>query len=148
VLAWIVQLGYTADAVGTLPPDPEPTGQTPAGSSRRRKRYYVEIDGQQFPVASPAEAEQVLQHARALAERAAEQTAERVVEKRTASAKVAPVTLAPPVITASPELHLDLTDIRRQLQRVYQGMAMAAEMRLLLAKQAEQDEEEAIFLLM
>lgn len=132
-------------------PEPEtaPT-QTPAGKSRRR-RYFVEIDGQQFLVNSQAEAQSLLDHAKALAERAAEKAAERVEAKRKPEKKVAPVKLDPPKIEASPELNLDLTDIRNQLQRVYQDAALALEMRMLLQRQAEQearDEEEALFLLM
>ena len=59
---------WTQDAPEPPTPDPTPT-VTPAG---RKRRYYVEIDGQHFQVDSAAQATQLLQQARALAEHQAE----------------------------------------------------------------------------
>lgn len=147
MLAWIQNLGFAASVSGAVQPEPEaPTTQTPAG--RSRKRYYVEIDGQRFLVNSQAEAQELLSHAKALAERAADRAAEQVETKRRTQVKVTRVKLRPPKVTASPELHLDLTDIRAQLKRVYEDAAMALEMRLLFQKQAEEDDDESLILLM
>jgi hypothetical protein len=118
-------------------PAPALVTQTPAGSSRRR-RLYVEIDGNQFEVRSTQEAQALLDRAKALARDAAEAVAERV------EARAEPRS----PITASPELKVDLTDIRAQLAKVYRDAETALELRLLLKRQAEIDEEESIFLLM
>lgn len=129
------------------PPAPEVEAQTPAG--RKKRRYYVEIDGQQFEVDGPAEAQQLFERARALAERAAEAAAEKTLAHRKPAKRVKPVRLIAPRVTASPELRIDLEPLRADLKRIYRDAAIAAEMRLLLAKAAEeQDEEEAILLLM
>jgi len=130
-------------------PEPEVVVQTPAGSSNRRKRrLYVEIDGQAFEVESAQHAQALFDRAKALAQEAASEQAQRVERKLTISRKVPRVTLEVPEIKASPELKLDLKDIRKQIAKVYQDAAMALEMRLLLERQAQVDEEESIFLLM
>lgn len=133
-------------------PAPEVAAPTPAGRSRRRRRLYVEIDGQQFDVESVQHAQALLDRAKALAPQAAEEAAERAATvtriKATKAAKVPRIEVKPPSIAASPDLSIDLTDVRKQIERVYAETAMALEMRLLLQRQAEQDEEEAIFLLM
>src|SRR6185503_586990 len=84
------------------PPDDTPT-VTPAGSSRRR-RYYVAIDGQDFPVASEAEAVSLLQRARAIAERQAEVKATSVERRLKKRADVPAVALKTPAISVAPEL--------------------------------------------
>lgn len=141
--------GSTVTITVSLGPEPAITAQTPAGSSNRRKRrLYVEIDGQAFEVESAQHAQALFDRAKALAQEAATEQAERVERKLTISRKVPKVTLEVPEIKASPELKLDLKDIRKQIAKVYQDAAMALEMRLLLERQAQVDEEESIFLLM
>lgn len=132
-------------ARGFVAPAPQPEGQTPAG--RKKRRYYVEIDGQQFEVENVAEAQEILERARALAERAAEAVAQKAAERQTAR-KVKPVRVIAPRVTASPELRIDLSGLRADLKRIYRDAAIAAEMRLLLAKAAQEDEDEATLLLM
>jgi hypothetical protein len=128
-------------------PAPALVTQTPAGSSRRR-RLYVEIDGNHFEVRSTQEAQALLDRAKALARDAAEAVAERVEARAEPRAPIKPVSLKAPEVTASPELKVDLTDIRAQLAKVYRDAETALELRLLLKRQAEIDEEESIFLLM
>jgi hypothetical protein len=127
---------------------PEPTTQTPAGRSKHRRRYFVEIDGQQFDVQSVEQAQELLSRTRALADQAAEKAAEVVETKRKPKPKVAPVKLEAPKIKASPELKLDLSSTQDAINRAFKNAEIALEMRLLLNRAAEQDEEEAIFLLM
>lgn len=127
------------------PPAPEVAQQTPAG---RKRRYYVEIDGERFEVENASEAQTLLERARALAERAAESAAEKAAEKQRPRNKIRPVRVLAPRVTASPELRLDLAPLRADLKRIYRDAAVAAEMRLLLAKAAQDDEEEALLLLM
>jgi len=124
-------------------------GGIPGHAGKKRRRYYVEIDGQRFEVANATEAYALLARARAVAERAAELAADKVVEKRTDRPRVSRVALIPPKVTASPELELDLAPIREQLANVYENAAAVAELRLLMLKAlADEDEEDAIFLLM
>jgi hypothetical protein len=127
-------------------PEPEVLAVTPAG--RKRKRYYVEIDGQAFDVASASEALRLLERARALAEVAAETKAKKVEAKAARAKKPRPIRLAAPVVTASPELQLDLAPIRQDLARIYDSAAALAEMRVLLQRAIDDDEEETLLLLM
>lgn len=134
---------WTQDAAQ---PTPEVAAPTPAGRSRKHRRMFVEIDGQHFPVESVQHAQALLERAKVLAPKAAEEAAERAVKRVTT--KVQKVEIKAPAITASPDLKLDLTDIRQQISKVYADTARDLELRMLLQRQAEQDEEEAIFLLM
>jgi hypothetical protein len=130
-----------------VPPTPDPAPEvTPAG--RKRRRYYVEIDGQQFDVANANEAQQILERARALAEVAAESAAKKVQAKAARAAKPRPIRLAAPKVTASPELRLDLAPIRRDIARIYDDAAALAELRLLLQRAIDEDEEEFLLLIM
>lgn len=119
-------------------------GPTPAGSSRKRRRYFVEIDGQHFLVDSPDEARQLLNSAYSLAEKAASDDAERVVSaalpRIRALGKVEPVTLAPKIETnvQTPEVHR----IKAEISRIYAEAARNAELRLLMAMQELQDDED------
>jgi hypothetical protein len=129
------------------PPAPETPDVTPAGR-RTKRRYYVEIDGQPFEVHNAAEAQQLLDRARALAEQAAEAKAKKVEAKAARASKPRPIRIQPPKITASPELELDLAPIRRDIARIYDSAAALAELRVLLQRALEEDEEETLLLLM
>ncbi len=132
-----------------VPPTPDPAPDVvPAGSSRHKRRHYVEIDGQQFDVANANEALQLLDRARALAERAAESKAKKVEAKAARASKPRPIRIQPPRITASPDLAIDLGPIRRDIERIYDSAAAEAELRVLLLRALEEDEEESILLLM
>jgi hypothetical protein len=135
-----------------VPPTPEPdAGQTPAGRKRRQKRrYFVEVDGQLFFAEDEGHARAILDRAAELAEKAAEQQAEEIIEKRlakSATRKVVPVRIkAPALETSAP---LDLKPYEDRIRRAYERAAELAELRLLLARQqALEDEEEALLLLM
>ena len=117
------------------------TFERPAG----RKRYYVEIDGQEFPVANPTEALALLDRAKALAQRVAPETAEKVVAKAIRKAQAPKVKT--PAIKASPEIAKDVEPAKQDIERIYRDAAMAAEIRLLMELRAEQDDEEALLLL-
>jgi hypothetical protein len=131
-------------------PAPSPTTQTPAG--RPRKRYYVEIDGQQFFVRDAEEARSLLEQARALAEKQAEAQGEKAVRKLSAKRKVPKVKIDPPVVSASPEIKQDLSPLIADINRLYRQAAVNAEIRLhmemLARKQAEDEEEEDLLLLL
>jgi hypothetical protein len=132
---------WTQDAAEPQPvPEPVPA-QTPAGISRHRRRHYVEIDGQQFVVNSVDEARQLLEQARALAERQAEERRDVVVKKLKRKRVVPVVRIAAPVVTASPELRADLAPLIADIDRLYERAAQAAELRLLMFKQLQAEDE-------
>jgi hypothetical protein len=130
---------------------PEPVRATPEGGSARRqhrKRYYVEIDGQYFEVNSQAEAEQqILERALSLATEVAEEASERSI-KRVRRGKQA-VTPSLPSMSSSPELAPIVDQYREKITAIYRQIAIDAEIReLMRVKFAEQDEEDAIFVLL
>jgi hypothetical protein len=142
--------GFWADGFWSEDDTPAPpvvTEPTPAGRSKRR-RYYVEIDGQPFEVSSTQEAQYILDRAKALAERAAEEAAKKVEAKVSRVAKPKPIRLEKPRVRISPELAIDTAPFIRDIGRIYDNAAALAELRVLLARAADEDEEESILLLM
>lgn len=140
--------------VGAFQPAYQQEARQSVGAGRRtRRRYYVEIDGQYFPVEDAQEAKTLLDQARAMAERSAEIAAQKVekrVKKVVAKGRdPGEIRIERPTVTASPELQLDLSGIRADIDRLYANAAALLEMRVLLElKAAEEDEEEAIMLLL
>lgn len=125
-------------------------GPTAAGRSRKR-RYYVEIDGQQFPVESAEEARQLLQQARAIAERQAEQKGEKATRQLRRKKVVPKVRIEPPNITASPEIRADLVPVIDDIKRLYVKAAELAELRLLMLRrirEEDDDDEDDLLLLL
>lgn len=132
-------------------PGPAPdVAQTPAGRAKKRRKYVVEVDGQEFTVESAQQAQALLDRATSLAHKAAEATATKLVEDATPKAirlgKVKPVTLKPPVLTGPDEFSTELTLARERIKRIYLDAAIVAELRILMAFEAERDDEEAILL--
>lgn len=128
------------------------TGPRPAGKASRRKRYYVEVDGQQFFVDTEAQARSLLEQARAIAERQAEERSERVakqLKRKAIKGQVPKVEIKAPEITVSPELR-DLIPIVDDIKRLYAKAAELAELRLLMLKalRDEQDDEDDLLLLL
>jgi hypothetical protein len=121
-----------------------PTTSNDAG--RKRKRYYVEIDGQPFHVADAQEAQALLTRAKELASKAAERQAQQIVQSRPKSTRIE---LPAPTITVSPELEVDTRPLRNQLVKIYRDTSVDVELRLLLELQQrlEDDDAEAILLL-
>lgn len=120
--------------------------QTPAGR-KRRKRYFVEIDGQTFDVESVAEAEVLLKRATELANEVAAQATERSVKRIRRGKKAKTPEL--PAIVSSPELESLVDSYRDDIEAVYRQIAVDAELReLLRLKMLEEDDEDAIFVLL
>lgn len=123
--------------------------QSGAGRPRKkRRRAFVEIDGQTFEVSSKDEALELLQRARAIAERQAEQRA-KVAESNVSRiarriGSVPQVRVITPVITASPDLGVG--DIIKGIERLYTQAAELAELRVLLQKQMDEEDEELLLL--
>lgn len=152
-MLWLMNLDFAAGGDVAPQPDPEPT-VTPAGKSRRRT-YYVEIDGQQFLVNDVEQARQLLQRARAIAEREAEEKGERATKalKRKVRAQRVPVVrVHAPVIRLAPELRAELLPVVEDIRRLYSRAAEMAELRLLMLKaeqaRADDDEEDDLLLLL
>lgn len=147
MLLWVLNLGFAASGAGASPIVLD-LPQTGGGRAARhvRHRYFIEIDGQHFPVDSEAEARELLERARAIAERQAEAKASVAVKRLKSKTRVPVVRVQPPVITASPELHLAplIADIRR----LYDTAAEIAELRLLLARQQAMDDDDEDVLLL
>lgn len=110
------------------------------GVSKRKRRYFVQIDGQDFEVRGAEHAKQVLQHAVAVAEQAAERQVA-VSRKRTKAGKVRKIEpRLPEIRTDAP---IDLEPYERAIEQAYRKVAHIAELRLLLEAQARQEDEEA-----
>jgi hypothetical protein len=147
MLPWIVQLGYKAGAAAPTP-TPSPAPPLAAHGSRKRRRHYVEIDGQTFPVEDAAEAVELLQRARAIAERQAEERGAKAVRALRRKPQVPKVRIAQPAISASPEIRAEVAPLIADISRLYDRAAELAEIRLLLARQiADDDDEDDVLLL-
>lgn len=140
---------FPAYQQGVTAPAASPVTQTPAGRPKRKTRYYVEIDGQSFPVESVAHAQALLDQAREAAQTHAQTLAAEVVPKRlTKTTK--PVALPTPVIRSpDDELQALISATRKAINAIYRQAAVDAELQIRLAQQmAAEDEEEAITLLL
>jgi hypothetical protein len=123
---------------------------------RKKRRMFVEIDGNQFPVNSASEAAQLLSQARALAEMKAEQSAAtaetnvRRIARRTGS--VPSLKVKAPDIRVSPELKAESRAVIAEIDRLYKQAATIAELRVLmeerLRKEAEAEMEAELLLLL
>ena len=122
--------------------------QSTGAGRKRKKRYFVQIDGQDFEVRSAEDARALLQQAVALADRAAQKQVAKAVNvpRGTSSAKVAPVAVAAPQIRTNAPI--DLEPYRRAIEQVYRNAAIAAELAMLLEAQARDDDESAAYLLL
>lgn len=148
-LSWGTSWATSWDGEFTPPPVPDELEVIPAGRKTRRRRYYVEIDGRPFEVSGAEHARALLERAKETAQAHAEQLArEKVPTVIKRGSK--PVALPTPKITTNdPELKQVVHEARTQINQVYRNAAIDAELALLLARRlAEEDEEEAILLLM
>ena len=115
--------------------------QKGAGRSRRRhRRYFVEIDGQEFDVNSPEEAKQLLDKAKSLAEQ--------VVTSARNSITVKPGLKVPQIRTPNKELVPVVQAARAEIRDLYAEFQRDLEIRMLLARADEEEEEAIIRLLM
>jgi hypothetical protein len=121
-------------------PEPEPEStQKPAG--RRRRRYVVEIDGQDFEVSSPAEAKTLLDRAKAVTEAAIEKA-------RAIPTRVRPGIDRPRIRTRDPELAPIVSKALIEIGEIYDSAVRDLEIRALMRRADEEEEEALIRLLM
>lgn len=115
-----------------------------AGRRKRRKRYLVEIDGQDFEVSSLGEAEALLDRAKEVAAKAIEKASQ-------APTRIAPGRpgISRPVIrTAAPELRAAIQRASQEIGALYDSARRDLEIAALMAKQIEDEEEEALIRLL
>jgi hypothetical protein len=138
---------WASTFVPPAPPD-EPE-VTHAGRKTRRKRYYVEIDGQSFPVESIQQAQALLDRAKALARNHAQRIASEIIPSVN-RAGTKPIALPTPTIRSpDPELREAIRATHEVINEVYRTVALDTELALLLARSIEeQDEEDALLLLL
>lgn len=129
------------------------TAQTGAGRSRKRRPdLVVTIDGEDFPVASEAEAVALLEEVRKTAEQQAKTVLERAAStqnrpKRKVLAD-ARKSLVAPSISVPEILQESAANTIAQIESLYNSAIQTVEIGAYLRKQAEMDEEDAILLLM
>lgn len=133
---WATPPIWSQDAA---PPEPEPEATQKAAGRRRKRRYFVEIDGQEFDVESVEEAQALLSQARSLAEQ--------VVTRERNSIIVKPGLRVPQIRTPNKELVPAVQKARAEIRDLYAELKRDLEIRYLLAK-ADEDEEEAIIRLL
>jgi hypothetical protein len=136
-----------AEDEGAYPP---PAGRT-SPAKRKRRRYLVEIDGREFEVESIEQARAILDRAKELARQVAEEKAERIVVERIDSKppRGKPIHIPVPQITTEDvELQPVVQQARKALIKIYRDAMIEAELRLRLAReQLEEDDEDIVMLL-
>lgn len=129
--------------------------RTNSGAGRprrsRRRRYTIRIDGQLFHADSDAEAMQILERAQTLAEVAARKKADTIVERALPKAvslgRVKPIEMKAPSISVPQDLRAVADRVSEAIARTYASESANAELRLLLALQAAEEEDEEFLLL-
>jgi hypothetical protein len=113
-----------------------------AGKPKRRRKYLVEIDGQDFEVSSPEEAATLLERAKAV-------TTQKIEEARSEGSptRIRPGIDRPRIRTADPELREVVTKAREEITALYDEAVRDLEIRALMRK-ADEDEEEALIRLL
>jgi hypothetical protein len=123
-------------------PEPEPEAtQKPAGRLKPRRKLLVEIDGRDFEVSSPEEAISLLERAKTLAQEAIEKTF-------SVPTRVKPGIDRPRIRTREPELRPIVQKARDEITQIYDSAIRDFEIRALMAKAEEEEEEALIRLLM
>lgn len=121
-----------------------------AGRSHRR-RYTIRIDGQVFEAEDESEAVAILAQAQALAEKAATNRAEEIVERALPKAlslgAVKPIAIKSPTINVSNALAAEAQAAQAAIDRAYAHASAVAELRLLMALTEADDDEEDFLLL-
>lgn len=115
--------------------------KTGAGRKRRKRRQYVEIDGQEFEVASPAEAMELLARARDVAKA-------QIEKARAAPIRVNRGIARPRITTQSPELKAVVKQARDEITSLYDAAIRDFEIAALMRAAEDEEEEELIRLLM
>jgi len=118
-----------------------PSASQDAGRKRRRTLYRVVIDGQEFLCRSLAEAIELLNRAKALAQKVAQQAEQ---------AQEPPKLSAPKIEVDAPELQQAAQSVKREIEVVYEQALVTAEIRMLmeLSRRNAEDEDTTILFFM
>ena len=128
-------------------------------SGKAKRRWYVEIDGENIPVESATDAIVLLDLAKKEAEQMAEKALERAisakVRQRRKAMQDAKKTLLEPTIQVAPDIPADvqayakavLDQIRERFRQTLQSIEIALRMRDLEA-QLQQDDEEVLMMML
>jgi hypothetical protein len=138
--------------ISYVAPEESSQKQQPAGRSRRRKKYEIEIDGQVFEAESEAEALALLEQAKEQAEEKASAVTSKAIAavnrpKRKVLADVRKA-LKPPVIEATEPLQQSANAVLKQIQAIYDDALRAVEISALLKKQEDEQDDEDILLML
>lgn len=148
-LAGTAPISFGASATADQSVTTQP-GQTFAGgfARHRRRRLYLEIDGQQFDVESAEHAQALLDQVKALAQRVAPEKAEvQLIRHLATNPRIRPKIERPHIVTHSPELHALVQQTRRIVSDTYKAAYRDAEIRLRLATDDESDDDDLMMLL-
>lgn len=126
--------------VETVAPPVVETTVRGAGKSKSKRRYIVEIDGQEFEVSSVDEALALLAEAKALAKQVATEARQATVVK--------PGLRIPQIRTPDKELVPVIQKARAEIKDIYAELKRDLEIRFLIARADEAEEEEAIIRLL
>lgn len=149
-LSWKGTTGYwlASWASTFVPPVPAPQGMKPAGRSRRR-RYFLEIDGQTFEVQDASHAQAVLERAQEVAREHAQELVRKALQSSRKMGRKPIALPTPRIVSPDPELKEIVQQARKSINEVYRSAAIDTELAVLMARRlAEEDEEEALLLLM
>jgi hypothetical protein len=140
----VIGVPYTPPVV--VPPV---TTQTPAGRHKYR-RYYVEIDGQQFQVDSVEDAVEILEKAKQIAQGSTAKAAAAMAVRRAVKVGDIPQPLRIPRIRADKELEDVVISARKELESIYANALLEAELkqRLTMRKREEDDDDDDLLLLL
>lgn len=151
MLAWILNMDFAASGSDAPPPSPDVPSSKAAGRSRKRRRYTIRIDGQIFEAEDEQQALSILAQAQALAEVAATKRADEIVERALPKAislgAVKPISIKAPTLNVSSALAAQAEAAQAAIDRAYADASAAAELRLLLALMAAEEDEEEFLLL-
>jgi hypothetical protein len=118
---------------------------------KRRRRYTVVIDNQEFSVSSIAEAEALLTRAKQLASETAQKVVERSIKRVERGEQALEIEL-PVIKTAAPELKSLVSTYREDIEAIYRQTALDAEIGELLRarwqRELEDEEDAALILLL
>ncbi len=120
------------------------------GRPSKRRRYTVVVDGEEFAVDSPAEAEAVLKEARQVAEQKAQEVLQRAAkaEKRPIRKVLADARKALPVPKITTDAPISgLNEILSEIESLYRSTLQTVEIGALLRRQEDEEDDEAILLL-
>ncbi len=139
----IVLAGYVPEVVNSG--DPLPSKQTGGGKKRRRyqKPYVVEIDGEDFVVSTPSQAERLLEQAQEAAKELLVDVRLQTKDQPVRTPTAPRIRVKGPVGPDLTELVAMVSDTREAIRELY-VLARNAEIGALMRKIAEDDEEDAI----